>query len=67
MFTQQQMFTQQNTEGLTDTEIETMNAALRLRMARLADSEIEFDQLIKSESDAINNAWQPGALVSDLI
>ena len=52
------MFTADNTEGFTATELATMNDAMRIRIAR-GESE-------KGASDAVNNAWFDGATVADL-
>ena len=53
------MFTTDNTDGFTSTDLETMNEALTIRTGRGEDDQ--------SASDAINNAWQAGANVEDLI
>lgn len=53
------MFTMDNTEGFTASELATLNAALKIRMDRGEDE--------KSASDIINNRWVKGATVEDLI
>jgi hypothetical protein len=53
------MFTQENTEAFTAEEIEILNAALAVRLARDEDE--------NSASDAINNAWHRGATLVELI
>ena len=53
------MFTEQNTEGFSTADLETMNAALSVHLARGEDE--------KSASDAVNNAWFDGATVADLV
>ena len=53
------MFTTENTDGFTSTELETMNEALTIRTGRGED--------YQSASDTINNVWQTGATVNDLI
>lgn len=53
------MFTEDNTSGFTVDEIDTLNAALSIRIVR-GESE-------KSASDAITNAWRVGATVKTLI
>jgi hypothetical protein len=44
------MFTMENTEGFTQSEIDLLNAALEIRVSRGEDE--------KDASDAINNLWQ---------
>ena len=53
------MFTLDNTEGFTENQIDVLNEALEIRIARGEDE--------KSASDAINNAWFDGATVEDLV
>jgi len=53
------MFSQDNTEGFTNSELEILNAALKIRLERGEDEQ--------DASDAINNAWVKGAQVEDLI
>jgi hypothetical protein len=52
------MFTESNTEGFSTDELETLNAALFVRLTRGEDE--------KSAADAINNHWVEGATVADL-
>ena len=54
-----EMFSQDNTEGFTNSELEILNAALKIRLERGEDEQ--------DASDAINNAWVKGAQVEDLI
>lgn len=53
------MFTIENTDGFTAQELEILNAALEIRMARGEGK--------TAAHDAINNAWVSGATVADLI
>jgi hypothetical protein len=52
------MFTEQNTEGFSTADLETLNAALKARVGRGEDE--------KSAADAINDAWFEGATVAEL-
>jgi hypothetical protein len=53
------MFTMNNTEGFSQTDLDLINEALNIRLERGEDE--------KSATDKINNAWRLGSELSDLI
>jgi hypothetical protein len=53
------MFTAQNTEGFSQSDLNLMNEALTAYMMKFSDSSDEDrDQLEKRAHDCINNNWQ---------
>lgn len=55
-------FTSDNTDGFTDSELDTLNEAAWKLIQNPDDTEE-----VKAVCDAVNNAWTGGATVDDLI
>jgi hypothetical protein len=55
------MFTSENTEGFTAQELETLNSALAVLIARHPDADEA------NLSDALNNVWVPGLTAQELV
>ena len=65
------MFTQENTDGFSDSDLELMNSALTVYIKRNRkddDSEYNIGQIEKSGSDLINNNWnESGNTIESLL
>lgn len=61
------MFTQDNTEGYTAAELETLNRALAYLLADYSPELPDYEQHVKRFSDRINNNVIDGFTFEDLI
>jgi hypothetical protein len=60
------MFTTDNTEGFSHRELAVINQALAILMSHAEGAE-NADQLEKSYSDLLNNAWHEGTTADALV
>ena len=63
------MFTMDNTEGFSQTDLDTLNDAARRILASIAPEDLAAneDEIHKAIADRLNNAWVPGATIEDLV